>query len=387
MLCHKLSPEILEYQKLARDFAERNLREAGGEHKESQHYPEELVAAAWEAGLLNMALPETCGGLGLGCLETTVIAEELAWGEAGLAGLLAASEAAQRYVLEGGTEDQKNALLSPLMDSPQLCGYAMEGESGLSGGKVFYRKDGDEYFLSGKHGAVMNGGVPGAAWYIFKAYEDRRESNDATGSSGGLYFVVPAGEDGLEFAPPLEMLGRKAQFIAPARLEEVMVDKANVLGTPGQCEKIFAASLVKNFPLVAASMVGIARAALEHALKYSKERHTFGVPISNFQGISFMLADMAKDIEAARLLVYQAAQLADQGLGQLCIAEAVCAKAFAQDMVMRVTTDAVQVYGGYGFSKEYPVEKLMRDAKVSQLLDGTSELLKVNLGRQLVTAL
>jgi len=149
-------------------------------------------------------------------------------------------------------------------------------------------------------------------------------------------------------------------------------------------QEIYNKVLVKAYPVIAAGMVGIARSAMKHALKYAKERKTFGQMIGAYQGISFMLADMAKDIEAARLLVYQAAQLVD--MQKPSIPEALCAKAFAQEMVMRVTTDAVQVFGGYGFSKEYPVEKLMRDAKVGQLTEGTSESIKVAMGRELVTS-
>ncbi|HNG17955.1 MAG TPA: acyl-CoA dehydrogenase family protein [Candidatus Obscuribacter sp.] len=385
MLIHKLPAELLEYQKLAKDFAAREIARVSGKHDQSGEFPIELIKSAWEAGLLNMSVPEDCGGLGLSCLEGAVIAEELGFGDSGISGSIEASDVAQRFVIEVGTAEQKQEFLAPLMESPSLAGYAMD--TGIRAGRVFFRRDGDDFFLNGKHNAIANGGV--AEWYLIKAYEDRRElaaSGDGSEQElvGGTYFLVRSGEDGLNFDHRLETLGKRAHVISSARFEEVMVPAGAVLLGTGQAARIYNQSLVKTYPIIAAGLVGVARAAMEHALKYSKERQTFGLPISSFQGISFMLADMAKDIEAARLLVYQAAQLADQG--QSCISEAVCAKAFAQDMAMRVTTDAVQVFGGYGFSKEYPVEKLMRDAKVGQLTDGTSESLKVNLGRQMVTS-
>lgn len=387
MLIHKLPEELLEYQKLARDFAQRQLARVAHDLDQSGDFPEDKLKAAFESGLINTTVPESYGGLGLSVLENCVINEELAWGESGVAGSISASDIAQRFLLELGSDEQKETYLAPLMEAPSLAGYGMVG--GLKEGKLFFRREGDEYFINGKHAFVLNGGV--ANWYLVRATEDRRESEGEMTSVDPLrtpaytYFIVKAGEDGLSFESRVSTLGRKSQIISTARFDEVMVDKSALLGKPGQGSQIEALCLPRTYPLMASLSVGIARAALEHALKYARERQTFRVPIGNHQGISFMLADMAKDIEAARLLVYQAAQLADQGLPGAT--EAVCAKAFAQEMAMRVTTDAVQVFGGYGFSKEYPVEKLMRDAKVGQVIDGTSESLKVELGRQLVTSL
>lgn len=383
MLIHKLPQEIIEYQKLAREFAVRELLPASHKLDSTGEFPLDLIKSAWESGLLNMSVPEAQGGLGLSCLENCVIQEELAAGDSGVAGIIEASDVAQRFVIECGDEGQKNEFLATMVEAPAVAGYAME--SPFRNSQVFFRRDGDEFYLNGKHNAIVNGGV--AEWYLVKAYEDRRElaqSSQEQDLGSATYFLVKSGEDGMIFDQRVPTLGKKALVISSARFDEVLVPASAVLGGVGQSERVYNQCLTKNYALMAASMVGLARAAMEHALRYSKERHTFGLPISSFQGISFMLADMAKDIEAARLLVFQAAQLADEKFAS--ISESVCAKAFAQDMVMRVTTDAVQVFGGYGFSKEYPVEKLMRDAKVAQLIDGTSETQKVNLGRQLVTA-
>lgn len=389
MLIHKLPEELLEYQKLARDFAQRELARAAHDLDKHGEFPRAHIKSAFDSGLLNMAVPESYGGLGLSVLDNCVITEELAWGEAGVAGSISASDIASRFLLDFGSDEQKLTYLTPLLEEPTLAGYGMTG--GLKEGKLFFRKEGSEYFINGKHPFVLNGGV--AKWYLVRASEDRRDSDieseplkqDFLKRPSYTYFIVRADEDGLSFDDRVSTLGRRSQVITTARFDEVMLEASAMLGSPGQAAEFESRIIERTYPLIASVAVGVARAAMEHALKYAKERQTFKVPIGNHQGVSFMLADMAKDIEAARLLVYQAAQLADKGLP--CATEAVCAKAFAQEMCMRVTTDAVQVFGGYGFSKEYPVEKLMRDAKVGQIIDGTSEHMKVELGRQLVTSL
>jgi len=384
MLNHKLTGDQLEYQKLARDFAERELIPAAHKFDASCEFPQEILAQFFESGLLNTQVPETLGGLGLSTFDGAIIAEELAAADCGIAGSAEASTFAQQFLIDHGTKEQHEEFLVPLLDQPSLAGFAAIG--GVKSSRVFFRKEGDEYILSGRHGAIINGGV--ANWYIVRAQEDRREMEGrAKGGAPGAkesfsYFIIKADDEGLIFGDRVHLLGRKSMVIASARFEEILLPQTSLLGEIGQGAEIHTRVLTKTYPLVAAGMVGVARAALEHAIKYAKERTTFGVNIGSHQAVGFMLADMAKDIEAARLLVYQACQLADQG--HFSTTEAICAKAFAQDMVLRTTCDAVQIFGGYGFSREYPVEKLMRDAKVYQLFENTSESLKVDLGRELV---
>ncbi|CAN5389597.1 acyl-CoA dehydrogenase family protein [soil metagenome] len=382
MISHKLTSEQQEYQKLARDFATREI--AGHAHKydQSGDFAGDIFAKLWQTGLANACVPEALNGLGLSCFDSCLIAEELASGCSGIAGSVEASSIAQQFVIDFGSDEQKEKFLSPLMEEACLAGFGMSG--GVKSGRVFYRREGDKFVLSGKHPAFVNGGI--AQWYLVAASEDRREvtSRGREGEKERFSYFLVGADDEIDFSDRLPSIGRRSQVISSARLDEVYLPASALLGTEGAGEHMYRLTLTRNYAVIAAGMVGVARSALEHALKYAKERVTFGVTISQHQAVSFMLADMAKDIEAARLLVYQAAQLADQGI--FSTSEAVCAKAFAQEMVMRVTTDAVQIYGGYGFSREYPVEKLMRDAKAYQLFEHTSEGLKVEMGRHLVTA-
>ncbi len=387
MLTHKLSEDQLEYQKLAREFATREIAGTAHKYDQSGEFPQVIFEKLFETGLVNAAVPEKYNGLGLGCLDGCVIAEELAAGCSGIAGGVEASTVAQQFVIDFGTDEQKEKFLTPLMNAPLLAGFTMSG--GLKNGRIFYRKEGNRYILSGKHAALVNGGI--GNWYLVAASEDRREADvneneppvAKVHNSSFSYFLVSADDD-LDFGERVHGLGRKAQVICATRMDEIYLDQSALLGGEGQGESLYRRAMVRTYPIIAAGMVGVARSALAHALKYAKERTTFGVTISQHQAVSFMLADMAKDIEAARLLVWQAAQLADQNI--MSATEAVCAKAFAQEMVMRVTTDAVQIFGGYGYSREYPVEKLMRDAKVYQLYEHSGDSLKVDLGRQLVTS-
>lgn len=394
MISHKISEEQQEYQKLARDFSGRELVTSAAKFDQSGEFSEELFAKLWETGLVNAAIPEAFGGLGLSAVDNCLIAEELASGCSGIAASAEGSHIAQQFVIDFGTDEQKELYLKPLTEEPLLAGFGMSG--GLKDGRLFYRNEGDKYVLSGKHNAFVNGGI--AAWYVIAASEDRRDigAEDADGqpleSKGRevapartTYFLVKNDDDdAIDFGDRVASLGRRAQVIRSGRLDEVYLPQSALLGHEGQGELIYRTVVTRAYALIAAGMTGVARSAMEHAIKYGKERTTFGVAIAQHQAISFMLADMAKDIEAARLLYMQAAQLADQGI--VATSEAVCAKAFAQEMVMRVTTDAVQVFGGYGFSREYPVEKLMRDAKAYQLFEHTADAHKVELGRQLVTS-
>ena len=383
MLNHKLTADQIEYQKLARDFAERELAPNAHKFDASAAFPKEILEKAFASGLLNVLVPEALGGLGLSVYDAAIIFEELAGGDSGIAGSAEASSFAQQFVIDFGSPVQHQQFLAPMLDAPTLAGYG--GAGGVKANRVFFRREGDEYVLSGRHAAIINGGV--AEWYVIRAQEDRRETEGrgkgaAAQKESYSYFVVRAEDEGLNFTDRASLLGRRSLVISAARFEEILLPPESLLGAVGQGGEIYTSCLTKNYPLMAAGMVGVAQSALQHAIKYAKERTTFGVNIGNHQAVAFMLADMAKEVEAARLLVYQAAQLADQGL--MSTNEAICAKAYAQDMVMRTTCDAVQVFGGYGFSREYPVEKLMRDAKVYQLMENTSENLKVEMGRELV---
>ncbi len=384
MLSHKLTSDQLEYQKLASDFAERELLPAAHKYDVSGEFPGDVLAKAFESGLLNTLVPEKFAGLGLTVFDACIIFEELAAADCGIVGSVEASSLAQQVVIDFGSQEQQEEFLLPMLDSASVAGFGSSG--GLKSGRAFFRREGDEYILSVRHTAIVNGGV--SQWYLVRAQEDRRETEGrgkvaAAGVKESFsYFILKGDDEGLIFGERAPLLGRRAMVIRSARFEDILLPPSRLLGEIGQGDQIHTRCLTKTYPIMAAGMVGVARAALEHAIKYAKERTTFGVNIGNHQAVAFMLADMAKDIEAARLLTYQAAQLADQG--HFSTTEAVCAKSFAQQMVMRTTCDAVQIFGGYGFSREYPVEKLMRDAKVYQLFENTSEALNFELGKELV---
>jgi acyl-CoA dehydrogenase len=384
MLTHKLTSDQLEYQKLARDFAQRELVPVAHNYDASGDFPKEVLAKAFESGLLNTMVPESFGGLGLTVFDACVIFEELAAADCGIAGSVEASSIAQQFLIDFGSAEQQEQFLVPMLEGPFLAGFG--ASSGLKSSRVFFRSEGDEFILSGRHPAIINGGE--AEWYLIRAQEDRRETEGRAKNAPGndkeafSYFIVKADDEGLIFGERAPLMGRRSLVIRSARYEEILLPATSLLGAVGQGGEILMRCLTKTYPFLSAGMVGVGRSALEQAIKYAKERTTFGVNIGTHQAVAFMLADMAKEVEAARLLTYQAAQLADQG--HLSTTDAICAKSFAQDMVMRTTCDAVQIFGGYGFSREYPVEKLMRDAKVYQLLENTSEALKVELGRELV---
>jgi alkylation response protein AidB-like acyl-CoA dehydrogenase len=384
MLSCRLTDEQIEFQKLAREIAAKEIRSktASLDSPLVNGYPFEVLSILLDSGLINTALPEACGGLELNLLEQCIIAEELSWGDNGLWGSIEGSQYAQSLLLAGGSIKQKETYLSPLMQEASLAGYALKPTH--KGTKVFFYQDGQDFFLSSKNLLVVNGGF--ADFYVLAAVEDRRGDLKGKDKEEKLtLFVVKKNADGLRFSQALDTFGRKSMPLAYATLEDVLIPQENVLGSVGEGQKLLAQTAIANMALAASAFNGLARASLEHAVQYAKERTTFGVAIGQHQGLAFMLADMAKDIECSRLLTYQAAQLFDQKF--LAYSETVSALAFAKEMAMKVAIDAVQIFGGYGFSREYPVEKLMRDCKVAQTIGQSLDALKIELGVHVMIAL
>jgi acyl-CoA dehydrogenase len=240
--------------------------------------------------------------------------------------------------------------------------------------RTMARRDGDSYVLDGSKMWITNGGV--ADWYFVVAYTDPAKKHD-----GMSAFLVPRESPGIEVGKKEQNMGQRASDTRAVTFRDVRVPAENRVGEEGSGWRLAMGAFDRTRPVVSAAAVGVARAALEHALRYSTQRSTFGRPIAQHQAISFLLAEMARDVEAARLLVWKAAWLIDHG--QRNTLEAATAKLFAADTVMRVTTDAVQIFGGYGYNREYPVEKLMRDAKVYQIYEGTSQIQRMIIAREL----
>jgi acyl-CoA dehydrogenase len=305
------------------------------------------------------------------------VAEELAWGCAGINGSISLNALAALPILIAGNEEQKKKYLPRLTREKQFAAYALSepaAGSDVAGIQTSAQRRGDEYILTGTKNFITNASV--ANFYVVFAYTDKTKKH-----RGISAFIVERDWPGVMPGRKDDKMGQRASDTAQLILEEVKVPKAHVLGQEGDGFKIAMQVFDRSRPGVAAAAVGVARRALEYAIEYAQDRTAFGVPIAKHEGISFKIAQMAMEIAAARHLTWHAAWLVDQE--QRNTLEASYAKCFAADTAMRVTTEAVQVFGGYGYIKEYPVEKLMRDAKVFQIYEGTSEIQRVVIAREL----
>jgi acyl-CoA dehydrogenase len=306
-----------------------------------------------------------------------LIGEELCWGCSGIGTSIVANILGALPLLIAGTEEQQRQWLPPLLDEPILCSFALtepNAGSDVSGIQTTAVRHGDEYVLNGSKMFITNAGQ--ASWVIVFASTDK----DA-GHRGLSAFIVPTELDGVVVEKHLDKMGQRATDTSALAFQDVKVPAAHRLGEEGQGFKIAMQTLDNTRPGTAAGAVGVARAAFEHSVEYARQRVQFGQPIAMNQGVNFLVADMAAEIEAARLLVWQAAWLLDQG--KRATLQSSYAKRFAADTAMKVTTDAVQIFGGYGYIKEYPVEKLMRDAKLFQIYEGTSQIQRLVIAREI----
>ncbi|MEW5783778.1 MAG: acyl-CoA dehydrogenase family protein [Bacillota bacterium] len=377
MIDFSLSTEQKAMQSMARDFARAEITPAAAEFDRTGEYPAAIVGKAFDAGLVYAAVPEEYGGGGLGALDQLIIAEELSAGCAGISSCIAINSLAAIPLILYGSEVQKEQFLGSACAERKLMALCVTepgaGSDVASMATTAQPRDG-EYLINGQKCFITNGGV--ADYYTVFASVDR-----ARGHKGITAFLVPRDTPGVSVGKKEDKMGQRAANTTDVIFEEVVVPAANRLGDEGQGFKIIMQTFNHSRPGVAASAVGVARCAMEHALQYSKEREQFGLPIFMHQSVMFMLADMVKDIDAGRLLAWHAAWKGEQGLNNA--KEAAVAKVFCGDMVMRVTTDAAQVLGGYGYIKDYPVEKLMRDAKVFQIYEGTAQIQRLLIGRAL----
>jgi acyl-CoA dehydrogenase len=374
-----LTPEQRELRALAREFAEKEIRPKAAEYDEQQTHPADLVAKAHELGLMNIHVPEELGGPGLPAFEGLLVGEELSWGCSGIAVSIGANTLGAAPVLLAGSDEQKRAWLSPLLEAPLLCSFALsEPDAGSDAARIksTAERRGDEYVLNGSKMFITNAGH--ASWSVVFASTDR-----SRGHRGLSAFVVPMDAEGVTIEKHLDKMGQRATDTSAFALTDVVVPAANRLGEEGDGFKIAMQTLDFTRPGTAIGAVGVAQAAYEYSIEYAKERVTFDVPIAMHQGVSFLIADMAAEIEAARLLTWQAAWMLDSGYGRKATLYSSFAKRFAADTAMKVATDAVQVFGGYGYIKEYPVEKLMRDAKLFQIYEGTSQIQRLVIAKEI----
>jgi acyl-CoA dehydrogenase len=373
----QLTDEQRDLRALAHEFAEKEIRPVAAEYDEHSTHPQDVIAKAHELGLMNIHIPEEYGGPGLSIFDGILVGEELSWGCSGITVSLIANTLGAAPVVLAGNDEQKREWLTPLIEEPILCSFALtepNAGSDVSGIQTTAVRDGDDYVINGSKMFISNAGH--AAWMVVFASTDKSK-----GQKGLSAFVVPADADGFTVEKHLDKMGQRATDTSAVAFQDVKVPAAYRLGEEGEGFKIAMRTLDHTRPGTAIGAVGVARAAYEYSVDYSRERVQFGQPIAMNQGVNFLIADMAAEIEAARLLTWQAAWLLDNG--ERATLQSSFAKRFASDMAMKVTTDAVQIFGGYGYMKEYPVEKLMRDAKLFQIYEGTSQIQRLVIAREI----
>ncbi len=373
-----LTDEQKQLQETAHKFAAEVMRPVAPHHDHTEEFPEKVLRQAHELGLMNLIFDEEYGGLGLSAVDGCLVTEELAWGCAGMATSLMANDLALSPIVLDASEEQKREWLPKFTQEYRLASFCLSepgAGSDVAGMSTTARRDGDHYILNGAKQWITNATY--ADQLTVFATLDKSQRHKSL-----VALIVPADLPGITIGKPEDKMGQRASNTAPVIFEDVKVPVANRIGEEGQGWQIAMRTLDKSRPMVAALCVGLARAAMEHAMDYARERKQFGQPIANFQGIQFLIADMAMKIQASRLLTWQAAWALDQGVRNTIFSS--YAKSFAADTVMQVTTDAVQVFGGYGYTKEYPVEKLMRDAKLMQIYEGTAQVQRMVIARELL---
>ncbi len=364
-----LTEEQQMIKDLCRQIAEEKIKPVAAEYDEKAEFPWDLVKIFAESDICGVYIPEEYGGMGGGVFEMAIAAEELSWGCGGIALAFAATGLGTYPILLYGNQEQKAKYLPDIASGKKLAAFAItESEAGSDAGgiKTVARKDGDSYILNGTKQWITNGGE--AEIYTVIAMTDKTK-----GPRGASAFIVDKNTPGVSFGKKENKLGIRASATREVIFTDCRVPKENLLGREGLGFIVAMKTFDHSRPGVAAQALGIAQRALDEAVQYSHERKQFGASISSFQGIQFMLADMAIAVEASRALIYSAARMIDSGAKNVAKISAIC-KTFASDTAMKVTTDAVQIFGGYGYMKEYPVEKLMRDAKITQIYEGTNQI-------------
>lgn len=378
MYTFDLTDDQKSFQRLARDFTRDHIIPVAGELDQKGEFPTDVCKTAWELGLMNVEIDEKFGGLGLGIFDNCLINEELAYGCTGIATTIMGNTLASTPIMLAGTDEQQKEFLGRLTEEYLFASYATsepDAGSDVAGLKTRYRKVGDEYVLSGTKMWITNAGV--ANWFVIFATSDPDLKH-----RGISAFIVPADSEGLSLGKKEDKLGQRASDTRQVYLDDVRVPAKNLLGAEGEGFKLAMRTFDRTRPDIGSLACGIMRRALDESVAYAKERKAFGVPIAQHQAVQFMLADMAIAYEAGHLLTFKAASLLDSGADATVISS--YAKAFSADNAMKVATDAVQVFGGVGYTKEYPVEKLMRDAKLLQIYEGTSQIQRMVIARGLL---
>ena len=374
----RLTEEQGALAQTARDFTRKEIIPRAAHYDETGEFPHDIFKKAWETGLMNVELPDAYGGLGGTCLDNCLVQEEVSFGCSGINTSMTANSLGATPLLVAGTDEQKKKYLSRLTAEYSFCAYCCsepDAGSDVAGMRTRVTRHGDDYVLNGQKRWITNGGV--ASWYtVFATFDP------AMKHKGIACFVVDANTPGLKPGRKENKMGQRASNTTDVIFEDVKIHKSQLVGTEDSGFKVAMKTFDRSRPWIAATAAGVIRRSLEESRAYSLERKTFGVPIAQHQAIQFMLAEMAISYEATRLLTHKAAWQVDKG--DLSAITSAYAKAYGADAAMRASTDAVQIFGGYGYTKEYPVEKLMRDAKLLQIYEGTSQIQRVVIARNVL---
>lgn len=374
-----LTEEQMMVRDLACRIADEKIRPVAAELDEKEEFPWEIMKVLAESDLCGIYIEEKYGGMGGGVLELSIVTEELSRACGGIAICFAATALGAYPIILHGTEEQKQKYLPDIASGKKLAAFALtEAGAGSDASAIATtaKKEGDHYVLNGTKQWITNGGE--AEIYTVIAMTDKTK-----GARGASAFIVEKGTSGFDFGKKEKKMGIRASATRELVFNDCKVPKENLLGREGMGFIIAMRTFDQSRPGVAAQAVGIAQGALNLAVKYARERIQFGKPISSFQGVQFMLADMATQVEAARALVYATARMIDSGAKNVAKGSAM-AKLFASDMCMKVTTDAVQIFGGYGYMRDYPIEKYMRDAKITQIYEGTNQIQRSIIALELI---
>lgn len=364
-----LSDDVKAIRELCAEIAEKHIKPVREELDRENRFPHEIMNVLADSDLFRIYIPEEYEGLGLGSMSLCVAAEELSRACAGIATSYAANALGAMPILLFGTDGQKRKYLPGLASGKSLAAFGLtEPDAGSDAGGIRTRavRDGDSYVLNGTKQWITNGGEA-------KVYTIIAMTDPERGARGASAFIVEDGTPGFTYGKKEDKMGIRASATRELVFEDCRIPAENLISREGTGFMVAMKTLDNSRPGVAAQAVGIAQGALDAALVYASQRKQFGQRIDSFQGIQFMLADMATQVEAARALTYSVARMIDAGVRKF-EKEAAMAKVFASDVAMKVTTDAVQIFGGYGYMKEYPVEKMMRDAKITQIYEGTNQI-------------
>lgn len=371
-----LSTEQKEIYEMVTKFVKNEIIPVAAKYDEESIFPTEQFKKAWELGLVNTCIPVEYGGAGFTTLDSVIIGERLAYGCMGMNSSFMANDLALLPIAIAGTHEQKEKFLKPFTEEFKIASFCLtepSNGSDAAGIRTTIKEDGDDFVINGEKMWITNAGHADL-FVVYGTLDPELKHKGITAA------IVPAGTPGIVVGKKEDKMGHRSSDTRGVRFDNVRIPKENILGKPGEAWSIAMKTLDHSRPLVASSAVGGAQRAMDLSVEYAKERKQFGVAIAKHQAVGFMIAEMAMKVEAARLLTFKAASQLDNGVRNTEVAS--YAKAFASDSCMQIATDAVQIYGGYGYSKEYPVEKLMRDAKLLQIYEGTSQIQRLVIARE-----